>query len=68
MGKDIKDLENKDLENKKEEPKKNKKKYEGDLRGFKTYDEAVNYPETKEFAKLDKGCQAEYKNWLKTIM
>lgn len=51
-----------------EESKKNKKKYDGDLRGFKTYEEAIDYPNTKAFVKLDKGCQNEYKNWLKTIM
>lgn len=48
--------------------KKNKKEYIGDLRGFKTYEDAVNYPETEAFAKLDKGCKEEYKNWLKSIM
>ena len=48
--------------------KSNKKKYTGDLRGFKTYEEAINYPNTDAFSKLDKGCQTEYKNWLKNIM
>lgn len=56
-----------DNENTKEDKKIDDKKYTGDLRGFKTYKEAVNYPFTKEFSKLDKGCQEEYKNWLKTI-
>lgn len=59
------DNEDKNTEDKKTDDKN--KKYTGDLRGFKTYKEAVNYPFTKEFSKLDKGCQEEYKNWLKTI-
>ena len=63
---DIKDKKI-DNENTKEDKKIDDKKYTGDLRGFKTYKEAVNYPFTKEFSKLDKGCQEEYKNWLKTI-
>ena len=63
---DIKDKKI-DNENIKEDKKTDDKKYTGDLRGFKTYKEAVNYPFTKEFSKLDKGCQEEYKNWLKTI-
>lgn len=69
--------ENKEIKNKetpeikddeKKSAKSNKKKYEGDLRGFKTYEEAINYPNTDAFSKLDKGCQTEYKNWLKNIM
>lgn len=69
--------ENKEIKNKetpeikddeKKSTKSNKKKYEGDLRGFKTYEEAINYPNTDTFSKLDKGCQTEYKNWLKNIM
>lgn len=50
------------------EPSKPKKEYNGDLRGFKTFEEMVNYPNTEEFKKLDAGCQAEYKNWLKNIL
>lgn len=70
-------LENKDIKNdetpeikddEKKPTKPNKKKYTGDLRGFKTYEEAINYPNTDAFSKLDKGCQTEYKNWLKNIM
>ena len=56
----------KDDEKKSNKPTKNK--YTGDLRGFKTYEEAINYPNTDAFSKLDKGCQTEYKNWLKNIM
>lgn len=41
--------------------------YSGDLRGFSTLEEALNYPNTKEFERLDIGCQTEYKNWLKSI-
>lgn len=69
---EIKDDENKEIpeikDNEKKSTKSNKKKYEGDLRGFKTYEEAINYPNTDAFSKLDKGCQTEYKNWLKNIM
>ena len=69
---EIKDDEKKDiLENKDDEKKPikpTKKKYTGDLRGFKTYEEAINYPNTDAFSKLDRGCQTEYKNWLKNIM
>ena len=65
-------LDNKDIPEIKDDEKKvnksNKKKYTGDLRGFKTYEEAINYPNTDAFSKLDKGCQTEYKNWLKNIM
>ena len=66
-----KEAENKEAENKEAENKPSsntKKEYKGDLRGFKTYKEAVNYPHTEAFAKLDRGCQEEYKAWLKTIM
>lgn len=70
--KEIKDDEIKDIPEIKDDEKKpsksNKKKYTGDLRGFKTYEEAINYPNTDAFSKLDKGCQTEYKNWLKNIM
>ena len=48
--------------------KSNKKKYNGDLRGFKTYEDAIDYPKTEAFSNLDIGCQTEYKNWLKNIM
>lgn len=74
----IKNVVNEIKDNNKETPeikedekklnKSNKKKYTGDLRGFKTYEEAINYPNTDAFSKLDKGCQTEYKNWLKNIM
>lgn len=47
---------------------KQKKEYTGDLRGFKTLEEAVNYPNTEEFKKLDIGCKTEYSNWLKNIL
>ena len=64
--------ENKETPEIKDDEKKpakvTKKKYTGDLRGFKTYEEAINYPNTDAFSKLDKGCQTEYKNWLKNIM
>lgn len=72
--KDIPEIKdnNKETPEIKEDEKKlnkcNKKKYTGDLRGFKTYEEAINYPNTDAFSKLDKGCQTEYKNWLKNIM
>ena len=70
--KEIKNDEIKDIPEIKDDEKKptkpNKKKYTGDLRGFKTYEEAINYPNTDAFSKLDKGCQTEYKNWLKNIM
>lgn len=69
---ELKQDETLEVENNKEEEKKptksNKKKYAGDLRGFKTYEEAINYPYTEAFSKLDRGCQEEYKTWLKTIM
>lgn len=51
-----------------EESKEDAGEYTGDLRGFKTLADAKNYPETPEFKRLDKGCQTEYKNWLKSIM
>lgn len=63
---DNKKIDNENIKEDKKIDDKNKN-YTGDLRGFKTYKEAVNYPFTKEFSKLDKGCQEEYKNWLKTI-
>lgn len=44
-----------------------KEEYNGDLRGFKTLEEAKNYPDTPEFKKLDKGCRTEYIAWLKSI-
>ncbi len=55
----------KTVENIVDEIVKEAKDYCGDLRGFKTYEEMVNYPNTEEFKKLDIGCQVEYKNWLK---
>lgn len=55
----------KTVENIVDEIVKEAKDYCGDLRGFKTYEEMVNYPNTEEFKKLDIGCQAEYKDWLK---
>ena len=63
---ETKDNEIKDDEKKSTKP--SKKKYTGDLRGFKTYEEAINYPNTEAFSKLDIGCKTEYKNWLKNIM
>lgn len=45
-----------------------KPEYTGDLRGFKTLEEAINYPNTPEFEKLDVGCKTEYTNWLKNIL
>lgn len=50
------------------EAPKPKKEYNGDLRGFKTLEEAINYPNTPEFKKLDIGCKTEYTNWLKNIL
>ena len=44
---------------------KKTKNYQGDLRGFKTLEEAINYPNTEAFKKLDVGCRTEYTNWLK---
>ena len=63
---ETKDNEIKDDEKKPARP--SKKKYTGDLRGFKTYEEAINYPNTEAFSKLDIGCKTEYKKWLKNIM
>jgi len=51
-----------------EEVTKKIKDYKGDLRGFKTLEEAVNYPNTDEFKRLDIGCRTEYSNWLKNIL
>lgn len=51
-----------------EEAKENAGKYTGDLRGFETLEEAINYPNTPEFEKLDIGCKTEYTNWLKNIL
>ena len=67
--KNIKDnnIEDKNINDNIDDVKNFNKNYKGDLRGFKTLKEAVNYPYTKEFSNLDKGCQEEYKNWLKTI-
>ena len=53
---------------KEEKVSKPKKPYTGDLRGFKTYEEMVNYPNTPEFQKLDIGCKTEYTNWLKKVL
>lgn len=68
MTEDIEEVKN--IDEVKEQPSKEepKKQYHGKLRGFKTYEDAVNYPNTEAFSKLDIGCQTEYKNWLKTIM
>lgn len=44
------------------------KDYNGDLRGFKTLKDAIDYPNTDEFKKLDIGCRTEYTNWLKNIL
>ena len=49
------------------EAKENDGQYTGDLRGFKTLEEAINYPNTDAFKKLDIGCRTEYNNWLKSI-
>ena len=49
----------------KEEPIKEKPKYTGDLRGFKTVEQALDYPNTDAFKKLDIGCRTEYLEWLK---
>jgi hypothetical protein len=51
-----------------EEAKEDAGEYTGDLRGFKTLEEAKNYPNTPEFKKLDIGCRTEYVAWLKSIM
>lgn len=66
--KEIKNEVEEIVEEKVEEPKEKVTEYTGDLRGFKTLDDAKNYPETPEFKRLDKGCQTEYKDWLKSIM
>lgn len=42
--------------------------YKGDLRGFKTLEQAINYRNTDAFKKLDIGCQTEYSNWLEHIL
>ena len=70
QGKTVKTVVNEILDEAGFEPKNNPKtefkpEYNGDLRGFKTFEEMVNYPNTDEFKKLDIGCQAEYKDWLK---
>ncbi len=49
------------------EESKEDKPYEGDLRGFSSLKEALEYPETPAFKKLDIGCRTEYINWLKSI-
>lgn len=54
-------------EEKNEEVNQPKKEYTGDLRGFKTLKEAIDYPNTDEFKRLDIGCQTEYQEWLEKI-
>ena len=44
-----------------------KEEYTGDLRGFKTLKEAIDYPNTDEFKRLDIGCRTEYQEWLEKI-
>lgn len=66
--KEIKNEVEEIVEEKVEDSKEEVTEYTGDLRGFKTLADAKNYPETPEFKRLDKGCQTEYKNWLKSIM
>lgn len=63
--KSVEEVVNEIVEEAKEEGFEPKKEYHGDLRGFKTLEEAVNYPNTEAFKKLDIGCQKEYSNWLK---
>lgn len=41
--------------------------YTGDLRGFKSLKEAIDYPNTPEFKRLDIGCRTEYQEWLEKI-
>ena len=41
--------------------------YTGDLRGFKSLKEAIDYPNTPEFERLDIGCRTEYQEWLEKI-
>lgn len=53
---------------KEEVVEKPKREYHGDLRGFKTLDQAINYRNTNAFKKLDIGCQTEYSNWLEHIL
>lgn len=60
--------QDKTVENIVDEIVKEAKDYKGDLRGFKTLEEAVNYPNTDEFKRLDIGCRTEYSNWLKNIL
>lgn len=50
------------------EAKEDAGEYIGDLRGFKTLEEARNYPNTAEFKRLDVGCRTEYIEWLKSII
>ena len=58
-------MSNKKIEIKEEHPKKEKIEYSGDLRGFKTVEQAIDYPKTEAFKKLDIGCRTEYVKWLK---
>ena len=58
----------KTVENIVDEIVKEAKDYSGDLRGFKTLEDAVNYPNTDEFKRLDIGCRTEYSSWLKSIL
>ncbi len=50
------------------EAKEDAGEYTGDLRGFKTLEEAKDYPNTPEFARLDVGCRTEYVSWLESIL
>lgn len=65
---EVADEDGKTVENVVNEILEEAKDYNGDLRGFKTLEEAVNYPNTPEFEKLDIGCKTEYTNWLKNIL
>ena len=63
--KTVEEVVNEIIDEAKEDGFETKKEYNGDLRGFKTLEEAINYPNTPEFKKLDIGCRTEYSNWLK---
>lgn len=63
--KTVEEVVNEIIDEAKEDGFEPKKEYNGDLRGFKTLEEAINYPNTPEFKKLDIGCRTEYSNWLK---
>lgn len=60
--------QNKDVNNIVDEIiKEASEEYTGDLRGFKSLKEAIDYPNTPEFKRLDIGCQTEYQEWLEKI-